>query len=71
MLAIKLIFLFLFIDKPSLLIARGGVSIKEEPLWNTKKIVNVTPSGLPVSVDYHWEKQFIYYSEMPAGELYR
>ncbi|XP_071147793.1 low-density lipoprotein receptor-related protein 4-like isoform X1 [Mytilus edulis] len=60
------------LDKPSLLIARDGVSIKEEPLWNTKKIVNVSPSsGLPVSVDYHWEKQFIYYSEVPAGELYR
>ncbi|XP_063409882.1 low-density lipoprotein receptor-related protein 6-like isoform X1 [Mytilus trossulus] len=59
------------LDKPPLLIAGGGVSIKEEPFWNTKKIVDVSPPGLPVSVDFHWEKQFIYYSEMPAGDLYR
>ncbi|XP_052081917.1 very low-density lipoprotein receptor-like isoform X4 [Mytilus californianus] len=58
-------------DKPPLLIAKDGVSIKEESSWNTKDIVSKSSSIFAVSVDYHWQNKFIYYSGVPDGVLYR
>lgn len=57
------------LDKPPLLIAGEGASIKEEFTWNTKEIVN--KSSLVFAVDYHWQKKFIYYPGFPDGILYR